>query len=75
MLTDTVVTTPAFLATQNNLNCLFPITYSISYAREGTPISEPTAIPFDPATNTFSVFSWSKLDPGLYTIVVTATIP
>jgi hypothetical protein len=75
MLTDAQVTTPAFLATQSNLNCLFPITYAVAYSKNGIPIAEPTAIPFNPVANTFSVFTWNKLDPGLYSIVVSASIP
>lgn len=75
MLTDPLVTTSAFLATQSNLNCLFPITYAASFQKDGLAIPPPTAITYNPATRNFSVFTWSKLDPGVFTMTVTASIP
>lgn len=69
------MTTFAVLATQNNLNCLFPITYSATYKRAGVAIAEPAYIDYDPVARNFKVQTSAKADIGLYSILVEASIP
>jgi hypothetical protein len=75
MLSSLSMSSAAATASQSNLNCLFPITYSATYALLGSPIPEPACIQFNPAARTFTVNTQSKSDVGVYSIIVTATIP
>jgi len=74
-LTSPPVTPPSFLATQSNLNCLFPTTYTAIYKQGGLVVPKPASINFDLASRTFTVSASNKADVGIYTVDVTATIP
>jgi len=75
MLTDPRVVTQPILATQSNLNCNFPITYSSTYKRAGVVISEPSYLARDLVSNEFTIETSFKADIGAYTVDVFASIP
>jgi hypothetical protein len=59
----------------SSLACQYTATYTASYAKVGSTITQPAWITFTPASLTFSVNSISALDLGVYDITLTATIP
>jgi hypothetical protein len=75
MLTFAQITTAAVTVTQANLACGFPITYTANYSKAGAPIAQPSFLPFNSGTQVFDVVTSNKADIGVYSIVVTASIP
>jgi len=75
MLTFPQITTAAVTVTQTNLACGFPITYTANYSKAGAPISQPPFMSFNSVTQVFDVVTSNKADIGVYSIVVTASIP
>lgn len=54
---------------------MFPITYATTYKRGGVSITEPTYLYRDLGTNEFKLQTDMKVDLGLYTVEVSASIP
>jgi hypothetical protein len=55
--------------------CEFVFTYSQTFIKDGSSISQPTWIAFNSATQTLSMSIINPADIGVYTITSTATIP
>ena len=66
--------TAAFTIVQNAL-CNYPFTYTQTFTKNGSSISQPSWITFDSATQKFSMTITAPADVGIYTITSIATIP